>query len=226
MSDPTDAELEKLDRTLSALAETLEPAARRRAAGKIAAMVRGRQAKRIAAQKNPDGSSYEPRADADEKIRIKQSKKFLYPSGGGTRVVLLKSWRKDGSLLVGYDREAGGLRSFEIARIARFLPLGPEDRNRRAGKLRRKSVKEQQLFRKLRTYARLHLRWDEDGAEVGFRGRTAEIAEVHQGGLTDDVVPGQGIRMRYPKRELLGLTPEEEQLAFEIIAEMVEEALG
>jgi phage virion morphogenesis protein len=66
----------------------------------------------------------------------------------------------------------------------------------------------QAMFSKLRT-AR-HLRADSNAAEVtvGFSGRAAHIATVHQEGLRDLVKPG-GPSYTYPARQLLGLTATE-----------------
>lgn len=64
-------------------------------------------------------------------------------------------------------------------------------------------VKRQAMFAKLRTSKWLKTRATPNGAEVGFEGRVARIATIHQHGDTDEVTPG-GKRVRYPRRRLLG----------------------
>jgi phage virion morphogenesis protein len=62
------------------------------------------------------------------------------------------------------------------------------------------------MFSKLRTAKHLLTRADAEGAVVGFVGRAARIAAVHQYGERDQVQPG-GPEVQYPARELLGFTP-------------------
>jgi len=72
----------------------------------------------------------------------------------------------------------------------------------RSGRIRRKT-----LFGKLRRAKHLRIRATANGADIGFTGRTARIARVHQYGQRDHVAP-RGPKVRYPRRELLGFTPE------------------
>lgn len=62
-------ELEPIQAAVSGLIERLEPASRRQLARIVAADLRSTNAKRIAEQRNPDGSAYEPR-----KTRIRSKK--------------------------------------------------------------------------------------------------------------------------------------------------------
>lgn len=68
---------------------------------------------------------------------------------------------------------------------------------------KRGRVKREAMFAKLRTSKWLKTRATPEGAEVGFTGRVARIATVHQYGDMDTVTPG-GKRVRYPRRPLLG----------------------
>lgn len=70
----------------------------------------------------------------------------------------------------------------------------------RSGRVRRKG-----MFTKLRTAKYLKLRTGSDAAAVGFTGRIAYIARVHQEGLRTRVAPG-GASHNYARRELLGFT--------------------
>lgn len=66
------SDLAPLDAYCSALLDNLQPAARRELARQIATQVRANQAKRIAAQLNPDGSAFEPRKA--QKLRSKKGR--------------------------------------------------------------------------------------------------------------------------------------------------------
>ncbi|STC81536.1 phage virion morphogenesis protein [Escherichia coli] len=68
------AELQKVDDWLSALLANLEPAARSRMMRQLAQELRRTQQQNIRMQRNPDGSSYEPRrvTARSKKGRIKR----------------------------------------------------------------------------------------------------------------------------------------------------------
>lgn len=223
MSD-VQVELERLEGWIGSLMQSLTPARRARAAGMMGRMVRGNQAKRIAAQRNPDGSAFEKRKPKSEQKRINRALKFLYPSGGSgePRTVLLKSWTKDGPLFTGYDVEALGIRSFEKRKIIKWLPVPPEEQNRGAGRgPRRRSIKSRIMFRKLRRFSRMKLQTSAEGVSVGFSGQDGAIADVHQRGGYDRVVKN-GPRIRYAQRRLLGLTAQEESQLLDIMDQMIE----
>jgi phage virion morphogenesis protein len=82
-------------------------------------------------------------------------------------------------------------------------------RKRQAESLREKRGairrKKDAMFSKLRTARWLKANVTEEGAEVGFFGRVARLARVHQEGSTDYVIP-DGPKARYPARPLLGFT--------------------
>lgn len=65
-------ELEPISAYCDALLGNLEPSSRRQLARQIAARLRPSQAKRIAAQLNPDGSAFEPRKE--QKLRSKKGR--------------------------------------------------------------------------------------------------------------------------------------------------------
>jgi phage virion morphogenesis protein len=72
-------------------------------------------------------------------------------------------------------------------------------------------IKRQAMFAKLRTARYLKADADGNGAVVGFAGRVARIARVHQEGEAAPVAPG-GPDYQYPRRVLLGLTNAEREL--------------
>jgi phage virion morphogenesis protein len=75
----------------------------------------------------------------------------------------------------------------------------------KAGRIRR-----QKMFAKLRTAKMLKIETDAEGLAIGWAGRVARIARVHQEGLESGVAPG--IKYRYPVRQLLGLTQAERDM--------------
>lgn len=129
-------DLQALDDWLAPLLANLTPAARRQLARQVARDLRRSQQQRIAAQRNPDGSAYEPR-----KPQLHERK----------------------------------------------------------GQIRRRA-----MFAKIRMATHLKTQATADEASVGFAGRVARIASVHQLGLRDRVRP-DGPEIGYPRRQLLGL---------------------
>lgn len=103
---------------------------------------------------------------------------------------------------------ARSLQRSQSARIARQQdPDGQPYAARKpqpAGRLRRKgTIKRKAMFRKLRTASNLKAGATDNEAWVGFIGRAARIARVHQEGLHD--VPARGRKpVRYTRRVLLG----------------------
>lgn len=76
----------------------------------------------------------------------------------------------------------------------------------RKGRLRAKM-----MFKRLRLAKYLKSGVDASEAWVGFSGRAAAIASVHQEGLADAPEKG-GKKIRYPRRVLLGLTDAEQSM--------------
>lgn len=58
-------------------------------------------------------------------------------------------------------------------------------------------------------------------AEVGFAGKVARIAEVHQLGRSDVVNKANGISYRYPRRALLGISDEDQKFVEEVILDQL-----
>ncbi|MEJ1436571.1 MAG: phage virion morphogenesis protein [Candidatus Sedimenticola sp. (ex Thyasira tokunagai)] len=146
--------LQALEEWVQPLIANLSTARRRKLLRTLAVGIRQRQAKRIASQKNPDGSAYAPRKPrkADKKGRIK----------------------------------------------------------RRAA-----------LFKEMRKAKHLRIRASANLASVGYTGRTARIARIHQEGQLAEVGKG-GPLHQYDRRELLGFTPDDRDW----IAQTVHDHLG
>ncbi|MBD8469192.1 phage virion morphogenesis protein [Sphingomonas sp. CFBP 8765] len=116
---------------------------------------------------------------------------------------------------------ARSLRSSQAARIARQQdPDGQPFAARKAqpaGRLRRGgTIKRKAMFRKLRNTSNLKAGSTDTEAWVGFSGRAAQIARVHQEGLED--APAKGVKpVRYTRRLLLGGSEAERQTLLDIL---------
>ncbi len=143
-------ELGALEKWAGGMLAQLSPAARRTAMRDVARELRRSQQARIASQRNPDESAYEPRK----------------------------------------------------ARAAK-----------RGKKLREKKgrIKRAAMFAKLRTGRFLKIEADASGLAIGFAGRVARLARIHQFGETERVAPG-GPEYRYPARVLLGFTDTDREM--------------
>ncbi|MEN5255237.1 phage virion morphogenesis protein [Pseudomonas protegens] len=95
--------------------------------------------------------------------------------------------------------------------IAQRNPDGSKYAPRKQRNLRGKQgrIKRQvQMFKKLRTASFLKVQGDGNAISVGFTGRVARIARVHQYGLKDRAERGAP-EVKYEQREVLGFTSEE-----------------
>ena len=80
-----------------------------------------------------------------------------------------------------------------------FAPRKPSQLRAKKGRIKRK------MFAKLRQAKHLKLQSSADAIAIGFMGRVARIARVHQYGLRDRPERGQA-DVQYDRRELLGFT--------------------
>lgn len=225
MSD-LDADLTHMEGWIGGILSGLSPASRTRAARQIASLLRTGQARRIAAQRNPDGSAFATRKKPKAAKTAKSTKKFLYPTGGsGTaRVVLMKSWTARGGMFTGFDVMRGEIRSFEKAKIIKWLPVSNLEQNKGARAPRAKSpIKARIMFTKLRTSRYLRSGSSAQEAWVGFASEAAGIAGVHQRGEMDRPSARQA-PVKYERRALLGLTNGEEQQLLDMLVHMVADA--
>ena len=67
------------------------------------------------------------------------------------------------------------------------------------------------MFEKIRTQKNLKTQQDANQISVGFVGRVARIARVHQEGLKDKVSK-KGLEYQYPARPLLGFSATDQAL--------------
>ncbi|WP_426577164.1 phage virion morphogenesis protein [Xenorhabdus stockiae] len=78
------------------------------------------------------------------------------------------------------------------------------------------------MFPRLRTARLLKMRTSADSAVVGFQGKAAAIARQHQYGLTGSI--NALAQVKYPRRELLGLSEHEKVKLIELIYHDLAEA--
>lgn len=84
---------------------------------------------------------------------------------------------------------------------SKFAPRKQRNLRGKQGRVRRKLA----MFKKMRTASYLKVRGDSNAITVGFTGRIARIARVHQFGLKDRAERGAP-DVRYEKREVLGFS--------------------
>lgn len=84
---------------------------------------------------------------------------------------------------------------------SKYAPRKQRNLRGKQGRIKRK-VK---MFQRLRTASFLKVQGDGRAISVGFTGRVARIARVHQYGLRDRAEPGAP-EVKYEQREVLGFT--------------------
>lgn len=80
-----------------------------------------------------------------------------------------------------------------------YAPRKAKNLRGKAGRIKRR------MFAKLRQAKHLRVQSSAEGVAIGFTGRVARIARVHQYGLRDRPERGQA-DVQYERRELLGFT--------------------
>lgn len=201
-------DLAELERIAGSLLRTLSSSEQGKLKRRMARDLAAGQRRRIADQRDPDGSAFEARKPKTPAIPGRGPACFLYPAGGSgePRKVLMKSFTwATGGMMTGFDIEAGAIRSFERDKIVKWLPVPEEHRGSGGARKRTGRIRRRAMFRRLSTARYLRSGVDDEGLWVGFSGKVSQIASVHQYGLQDK--PSQrGKAVHYPKRELLGTT--------------------
>jgi len=122
-------------------------------------------------------------------------------------------------------RVSRDVRKSQSDRIARQLQpdgtrFAPRKASTSGGKRRKGQLREKMMFRRLRLAKFLKAGATPGEAWVGFAGRAAAIASVHQHGLADSPTRGAK-KVRYTQRVLLGLTDGEENRMLDLLLEQV-----
>ncbi|MGN8344386.1 phage virion morphogenesis protein [Pseudomonas sp. SMV71] len=84
---------------------------------------------------------------------------------------------------------------------SKYAPRKQRNLRGKQGRVKRKG----QMFQKLRTAKFLKVQGDGSAISIGFTGRVARIARVHQFGLKDRAERGTS-EVKYDQREVLGFT--------------------
>jgi phage virion morphogenesis protein len=84
---------------------------------------------------------------------------------------------------------------------SKFVPRKKRELRGKQGRIQRKV----EMFKKLRTATYMKARGDSNAVTVGFTGRIARIARIHQFGLKDRAERGAP-DVRYEQREVLGFS--------------------
>lgn len=90
---------------------------------------------------------------------------------------------------------------------SKYAPRKNRNLRGKQGRVKRKLA----MFKKLRTASYMKARGDSNAVTVGFTGRIARIARVHQYGLKDRAEPGAP-DVRYEQRAVLGFTESDLEL--------------
>lgn len=116
---------------------------------------------------------------------------------------------------------ARDVRKSQSDRIARQIqpdgtPFAPRKAPATGARARKGQLRQKVMFRKLRMAKFLKAGANDGEAWIGFAGRAASIARVHQDGLSDS--PARGAKkVRYARRVLLGLTDAEQAMILDQI---------
>lgn len=82
------------------------------------------------------------------------------------------------------------------------------------------------MMNTIKNAAHMRIKHRTDGFDIGYTGRMAQIASVHQYGLTSRVDARRGTTAAYPVRELIGISDENKQMLDEMMIEYFEGVLN
>lgn len=191
MNDDT---LRQLDSELTHLLTRMSQGQRRQLAKEITRDLRRSQIKRISQQKNPDGSPYTKRKA--NFITVQREIQFMWHGQKRT----LRNWRSNSKTITGQDANKKAQRSFRKSDIQRYISIKKEKISTE------RKTKQTRMFKKLATARFLRAYNSDKEAVIYFLPSAANIAGVHQFGLTERI---GNAKITYPSRQLLGLTPQE-----------------
>ncbi|WP_048606841.1 phage virion morphogenesis protein [Providencia rettgeri] len=191
MNDDT---LRQLDSELTHLLTRMSQGQRRQLAKEITRDLRRSQIKRISQQKNPDGSPYTKRKA--NFITVQREIQFMWHGQKRT----LRNWRGNSKTITGQDANKKAQRSFRKSDIQRYISIKKEKISTA------RKTKQTRMFKKLATARFLRAYNSDKEAVIYFLPSAANIAGVHQFGLTERI---GNAKITYPSRQLLGLTPQE-----------------
>lgn len=197
-----------LQRLADRFAEMGNPAAAQRTLRAMTDLIRDRNQARIRRNVTPDGKRMQERkAPQQGNAHIS----FLYETASGHKAIRnLKNYRNLGSKYMGYDRYRGAVRTFLKKRILRTISID-----------KRKVItrpSQQKMFKGLIKARWLKAKLTKQEASIYFAGVADQVAAVHHFGDKDKPHP-KADPVRYPERQLLGITPEDAKEAEAILIE-------
>ncbi|WP_223275301.1 MULTISPECIES: phage virion morphogenesis protein [Delftia] len=189
-------DLHLLEEWVAAFARKLSPRQNMVLRRRISQDLRKLQIRNIRAQRGADGRKWPKRKQTRN---VAPPIRYFYRGRGGShRELEMSSYRDDGDRIVGYDKEAKGVRTMlksgMVRKEAAKHPANMTSLRKRA----------QMMLVRMASPKHLGARGTQNGAEVGFFGRAERIARVHHFGERDSVRPG-GPQYDYPARPLLGI---------------------
>ncbi|WP_272693176.1 phage virion morphogenesis protein, partial [Providencia sp. PROV077] len=112
----------------------------------------------------------------------------------------LRNWRGNSKTITGQDPNKKAQRSFRKSDIQRYISIKKDKISTE------RKTKQTRMFKKLATARFLRAYNSDKEAAIYFLPSAANIAGVHQFGLTERI---GNAKITYPSRQLLGLTPQE-----------------
>lgn len=199
MSSPA-PNLQALEQWAASLLQRLTPAQRQRLLRDVAQHLRRTTENNMRRQQGPDGQNWEKRSK--KRTTSNKPQRYVYKAKDGhIRELEMSSYVYDERGQVGYDKEAGGIRT--MLGTGKLRKLHPQHGSG-GGKPKEKVAP---LFDKLRRPRWLKAKAQGNAAVVEFAGKAQRIAAVHHFGRRDRVSAG---RMHtYSARPLLGITDAE-----------------
>lgn len=219
-------DLAQLHTLASSMLELLEPGQRRTYLRAMAGDIRKTNQARMARQVAPDGSPWAKRKPRGRQKPATRAVRFLYPSGGmgAPRLVDMRSWIGRGDMMIGFDREADGLRTFRKDRVIRWITAEGSAETGDVPTTKRKA-RGASMFRGLRSSKYLKQGSGDEEAWIEFAGKAARLARVHHYGLRDRVAI-DGPEADYPERPLIGFAPSDEAKILNSFIDRVGDSLG
>lgn len=206
-------EFAPLEKTLNAMAANLKPANIAKVSRAAATALKQSNARRLAQNIEPSGEKFTPRRKNSYSFRPKTQARFLYPTGGSgaPRLVQLSAWTVFGSCIYGFDEKRGAKRKFHRDKIIKWLPNLRPKLDNRAHVLKPSKEKTGKMFKKARKL--LNRKQDNEGFEVGFFNPSqARLLAIHHYGKIVPVSKKSPRTIRYPKRELVGVSKDDIRL--------------
>ena len=195
------ADFQALETWAETCLQKMGPAGRKRLILQIARDLRRDNARRMTAQRGPDGQAWEARRRQRKAAPVIR---YVYKArDGNVRELEMSSYRRESDRIHGYGKEAGGIRTMLGAGVLRKVKP-----HNSGGSLRARARKANLMMQGLSRPKSLHAKATDSAAVVEFSRRAARIAAVHHWGGRDEVKPG-GPEVDYPERPLLGISSQD-----------------